>query len=237
MAKLEWTLIAASPPFCGLMEPDLRKILQQARVLRYDRGKTVFQEGGPATSFFLLLNGRLKVVQTTTEGQQVVMRLINPGDLFGFAAALGVAKYPGTSIATIESLAVAWPQSYWPEMTERFPAILANAMRGLGEHLQSQQNRLREMATQKVERRIAHALLRLGKQAGKRTDQGIEIDFPVTRQDLADMTGATLFTVSRIISTWDQACITGSERQYLIIRDPHALLAIADGAGAPSKCS
>ena len=56
--------------------------------------------------------------------------------------------------------------------------------------------RVVEMSTEQVERRIAHALLRLAKQAGRKVEEGVEIDFPITRQDVAEMTGATLHTVS-----------------------------------------
>ena len=65
-----------------------------------------------------------------------------------------------------------------------------------------------EMTTEEVERRIAHAILRLVNQAGRKVDDGIQIDFPITRQDLAELTGTTLHTVSRIFKRMGTAGIS-----------------------------
>lgn len=228
--KLEGTLIADSEAFQGVAESDLDEIVRHARARRYDKNAAVFEQGATAESFFVLLDGHIKVVQMTADGQQVVVRFVNPGELFGIAAAIGKTNYPATAIAAAECVTLVWAQSYWRDLTTRYPSITANLLRNMGGHLQDQHSRLREMATQRVERRIAHVLLRLVRQAGKKTDQGIEIDFPITRQDLAEMTGTTLFTVSRVMSSWDQAGITEGERQRIVVRNPHALVDIAEDA-------
>jgi CRP/FNR family transcriptional regulator, nitrogen oxide reductase regulator len=84
------------------------------------------------------------------------------------------------------------------------------------------------MSTQQVEQRVAHALLRLAKQSGKKLDRGIEIDFPISRQDIAQMTGTTLHTVSRILSGWEQQGLVESGRQRIILRDPHGIVVLAE---------
>jgi CRP-like cAMP-binding protein len=102
-------------------------------------------------------------------------------------------------------------------------------MKTVGGRLQEAHTRLREMATEEVERRVAHAVLRLVQQSGKKDEGGIRIDFPVSRQDIAEMTGTTLHTVSRILSAWESAGLVEGGRQKLLVRDPHGLLLIADG--------
>ena len=84
------------------------------------------------------------------------------------------------------------------------------------------------MSTQQVERRVAHALLRLAKQAGRKVEHGIEIDFPISRQDIAEMTGTTLHTVSRTLSAWEQQGLIESGRQRIVLRDPHRLFELAE---------
>ena len=101
-------------------------------------------------------------------------------------------------------------------------------MHALGERLQESQARVVEMSTEAVERRIAHALLRLANQGGRKTEEGILIDFPISRQDIAQMTGTTLHTVSRIMSAWEVMEIVSSGRQKVLIRDPHRLYRLAD---------
>lgn len=85
----------------------------------------------------------------------------------------------------------------------------------------------------RTERRVAHALLRLVRQAGRRVEGGVEVDFPLSRQDIAAMTGTTLHTVSRILSGWETRGIVESGRQPVTIRQPHALVAIAEDLPRP----
>ncbi|MHC2821873.1 CRP-like cAMP-binding protein [Bradyrhizobium huanghuaihaiense] len=94
--------------------------------------------------------------------------------------------------------------------------------------MQESHTRILEMSTQQVEQRIAHALLRLAKQSGKKLDQGIEIDFPISRQDIAQMTGTTLHTVSRILSGWESQGLVESGRQRIILREPHKIVVLAE---------
>jgi len=86
-----------------------------------------------------------------------------------------------------------------------------------------------EMSTEQVEQRIAHALLRLAKQAGRKVEDGIEIAFPISRQGVAEMTGTTLHTVSRTLSGWEQNGLVESGRQRIVIRDAHRLFLLAEG--------
>src|SRR3546814_1490920 len=100
-------------------------------------------------------------------------------------------------------------------------------MRTMGGRLKDTHARLRELQTERVERRIAHAIARLVAQAGRRVEGGILIDFPVSRQDIAEMTGTTLHTVSRTLSAWQERGIVKPGRQKLTVVDPHGLVVIA----------
>ncbi len=71
-----------------------------------------------ATHFFMLIHGRLKVTQVTADGQQIIVRVVHPGDLFGFARALRRPDYPGTAISVSESLALCWPTELWPQFID-----------------------------------------------------------------------------------------------------------------------
>jgi CRP-like cAMP-binding protein len=225
---LDRILLAEIALFHGLGADDLDDILAHARSRRFAKNVALFEQGAGAEHFFVLLDGHLKVTQTTPVGAQVIVRYINPGDIFGIAAAIGRSDYPATATAVVDSVALAWDQHYWGKLVTAHPSVAGNVMRTLGARLQDQQEKLMQIATQRAERRIAHVLLRLVRQAGKKVEGGIEISFPLTRQDIAEMTGTTLFTVSRVMSQWDQASLTESGRQRIVVRDPHALLRIAE---------
>jgi len=88
-------------------------------------------------------------------------------------------------------------------------------------------DRIIEMATQQVEQRISNVLLRLVNQSGRKTAIGVETDFPITRQDLSEMSGTTLHTVSRMLSAWERAGIVQSERKKITVVQPHQLVLLA----------
>ena len=183
----------------------------------------MFEQGEEAHSFFVLLHGHVRASKTTPAGQQVVVRYVAPGEMFGVAMAIGLTKYPATATAVDDSVVLVWPSAAWPRLVAQYPALSANTLQTVGSRLQETHTRVIEMSTQQVERRVAHALLRLAKQAGRKVDQGVEIDFPISRQDIAEMTGTTLHTVSRTLSAWEQQGLIESGRQRIVLRDPHKL--------------
>jgi CRP-like cAMP-binding protein len=115
-------------------------------------------------------------------------------------------------------------------MVTKFPALATNTLQAVGSRLQESFTRVVEMSTEQVEQRVAHALVRLAKRSGRQVEGGIEIDFPISRQDIAQMTGTTLHTVSRILSGWEQAGLIESARQRVVLRDPEQIFALAEQA-------
>ena len=229
MPALDRSLIASLPAFEGLSPAQQDDVLSDAQSVRYAKGADVFQQDQQAQSFCLLLHGHLRVYRLTPDGQQVVVRYISPGEIFGVAMALGRTTYPATATAVVDSVALVWPSAVWPRLSEKYPALLANTLRTVGSRLQDAQTRVVEMSTEQVERRIAHALLRLAQQSGRKVDTGIQIDFPISRQDVAEMTGATLHTVSRVLSAWEEKGLVEGGRQKITLRDPHRIFMLAEG--------
>ncbi|MEI2298271.1 Crp/Fnr family transcriptional regulator [Ensifer sp. MJa1] len=231
MAALDRTLVKSLPLFQKMSDPELDSLLTRATVRRVPQNEAVFEQGAAADFFFLLLHGRLKVTQVTKDGQQIIVRVVNPGDLFGFARALQRSDYPGTATAATESLVLAWPTELWNVFVEKNPHLAVNALHTIGQRLDEAHTRIREMSTEEVERRVAHAVLRLAEKAGKPDGDGIRIDFPISRQDIAEMTGTTLHTVSRILSAWEGQGLVQGGRQKLTLKDIHGLRRLAERIG------
>jgi CRP-like cAMP-binding protein len=227
MAQLDRSLIAGSPVFAGMAPESLDDILAQAAPLRLPKGEAAFRQGEPAEKFFLLLHGRLRVTRVNPQGQQMVVRFIAPGDLFGVAMAIQVEAYPGTATAAVDSLALAWPNGVWNDLLARHPGLAVKTMQSLGARLQDSQKRILDLSSQQVEQRIAGAVLQLARQAGRQTDDGLLIDFPLSRQDLAEMIGATLHTVSRTLSAWEETGLVECGRQRVVVRDMEGLRLLA----------
>ena len=214
--------------FAALEPEALREVKAAARTRTVEAGATFFHEGDAAVAFFVLETGSVKLTQLTPEGHQIVVRLLGPGDAFGGVAAFGGASYPVTAEAVTDASALEWPGDVMAGLMERYPRLALNAVKFVAERLHELQVRYRQLATEKVERRVARALLRLVQQAGRRVETGVLIDLPLSRDDIAQMTGTTLYTVSRIISRFEADGLLEAGRQRLVIRNPHGLLKVAD---------
>jgi CRP-like cAMP-binding protein len=234
MATIDTSLVAHLPLFSGLTAEELDAILREARSLRIPKNSNVFEQGEDAHSFFVLLHGHVRASKMTAAGEQVVVRYVAPGESFGVAMAIGLQRYPATATAVDDSIVLAWPSSTWPRLVEQYPSLATSTLRTVGERLQETHTRVVEMSTQQVEQRVAHALLRLAKQSGRKVEAGIEIDFPISRQDIAQMTGTTLHTVSRLLSGWEQRGLIESGRQRIVLREPHKLVVLAEQAPGES---
>ncbi|MDV4169615.1 Crp/Fnr family transcriptional regulator [Rhodovulum sp. FJ3] len=228
MPKLDESLLTGLPPFSLLDRAQIREILDQATSRLYSEGTAIFREGHDADRFYLLLDGYLRVIRSTPGGDQIIVLHISPGQFFGIAPALQRDTYPATAIAAAESIALSWPVRVWDDFIARYPGFATESYKTLGQRLGQIQETLTEMATQAVEKRVACALLRMVHQSGRKSDKGIEIAFPVTRQNISDMTGTTLHTVSRLLSAWQKDGIVESTRKHIVVTDPHALVVLSE---------
>lgn len=225
---LDRSVIAGLPPFEGLSPDDLDIVLTQARATRYARDTAIFEQGASVDAFYLLLDGHVRMMLVTPEGEQVTSRYINAGEMFGLGVAMGQETYPTTATAAADCVVMIWPASVWAGLSQRLPEFAASVYHTIGSWLMETHNQMQQLVTEQVEQRVAHALLRLTRQSGQKTQEGIEIGFPISRQDIAEMTATTLHTVSRLMSMWEEKGIVASGRQRVTIIDPHALVLIAE---------
>lgn len=188
----------------------------------------VLRQGDVATNLYVIIVGRLRAIQTTADGQQVIVRYLGPGEVAGYTALSGGERHPGTVIAVDDTHLFGWTESAIKEVMRKHSSIALNAVALLGERYHEMQIRLRELSTEKVEQRIAHTIVRLSQQAGRRTARGIEIAIPLSRQDLAEMSGTTLHTVSRTLSAWEEQGIVSCGRRRVVVSDPQKLLSVTE---------
>ena len=214
--------------FEHLTETELRLVGELARTRSLDEGMFFFIQGDPADALFVLKQGRVKLIQNSADGQQILLRVIGPWSLFAIVALVENGTYPISAQVVEPSLAFYWPRPVLMDLVKAIPSFALTAMRLMSERVQEYQDRIRELSTERVERRVARALLRLASQSGRKVAEGVLIDLPLSRQDLAEMTGTTLYTVSRILSQWEQHELVVTGRQKVIIRFPHGLVRIAE---------
>ncbi len=188
-----------------------------------------FFQDDPAEQVFILLQGQVKLCQITPEGQQVNLRTIAPYQVFGAVGAVRPgATYPACAQALEDSVALAIASADFQRILSANPALMFDLMTMMTDYIREMQERYREMVTEQVEQRIARVVVRLAGQLGRRIPEGIELIF--SRQDLAEMAGTTLYTVSRVLSGWEKRGLVLTGRERLVITQPHALMQVAEGS-------
>lgn len=210
---------------------DLELILKNSITRSIEEGGFFFMQGDEAHHLYILTSGQVKLMQSNPNGQQVNLRTIYPWQMFG---ALGAtrgegATYPATAQTLEESTALAIPSLFLRSMLETRPYLSFDLMNLMTTYIQEMQARYRELATERVEQRAANALIRLIGQSGTKSDNEAGIELFFSRQDVAEMTGTTLYTISRLLSDWERKGFIKTGREKIIILKPHDLVRISEG--------
>jgi CRP-like cAMP-binding protein len=213
-------------------DEDLNTFLERGILRTIEEGEFFFFQGDPARYLYILIAGRAKLVQSNSTGQQVNLRTINEWQMFGALGAVRPnAMYPATAQALAPSTALAIESELLYEMLPGRPYLNAGLMQLMTGYIMEIQERYRELATERVERRIALNVLRLASQVGKRlSEDKPAVELPLSRQEIAEAAGTTLFTVSRVFAEWERRGLVEAGRERVVIRNLHGVLQIAEGS-------
>jgi len=224
-------LLAQSPLFTGLPRAALNDVLQAVNLRIVPAKAILFHQGDEAKELIVLGKGIVKVWQTRSGGDPATIHILGPGDLVGAVAAFRRIPFPATATAVVDCILLSWAATRANELMDRHPAIRANALDYVGQRTEDLVHRLGEMATERVEQRIARALLRLADQTGREAPGGIEIGYPLSRQDIAEMVGTDLYGVSRVLRDWAARGLVVAGRLKVVVRNRHHLEQIAREGG------
>jgi len=224
-----WRDLLASAELLRDLAPEARRDLLAAGTRKgFAKPAVLFRAGDEARHLYLLAAGRIKLVRGNADGQDVIVRFVGPGEILGGVAALPQGRYPATGEVVEDVDYVAWSREALAPVLARQPALTGAILGVVARRMGEVQGQLQELATERVARRVARALLRLAGQLGKKTPQGILLDLPLSRQSLAELTGTTLFTVSRLLSSWEAEGLLEVGRERVVILAPHGLVRIAE---------
>lgn len=228
MVALREALLAC-PLFADLPAAALDGLSEALRWQHIERGEVLFNQGDEAALAYLITAGRLRLVQHTLEGKDVTMATFTSTEVIGMIVVLLGEQYPGTAEALDNADLIVLPAAPMWGLLNSHPAFAIKVIHLLADRLHEAHNRIRELSAERVQRRVARSLLRLVEKVGVAEAHGaVRLDIRLSRQDLAQMNGTTLETISRTLSAWEADGIVESAREQIVILKPHALVKIAD---------
>jgi CRP-like cAMP-binding protein len=222
-------VLKTTPVFRNLKAADRERVAAVARLATYQRGELIFREGDPSDRFFMVATGRVKVFKMTPSGKDVILEIFGPGDPLGAVAVYEGFPFPASAVALDDTTCVTIGTQAFFQLLEQYPTVVRGLLLGLTHRLVELTNRLADLTGGRVEPRFARLFLKLSGESGRAERDGLFIPTPLSRQELADLTGTTIETAIRIMSRWGKDGIVRTEKDGFVLLDRDALDALALG--------
>jgi CRP/FNR family transcriptional regulator len=216
-------LLRSSALYRNLSRQDQERLAQVSIAKSYERGDVVFGEGDPSEYLFTIVSGRVKVAKLLPSGKEVILEIFGPGDPVGAVVAYEGRPYPASAVALEPTTCILVRRVEFFSLLERYPSLVRGFLVGMAQRLVELTRRIPEVAGGRVETRFAHLFLKLAERMGRRADDGTFIAMPLSRQELADLTGTTLETSIRIMSRWGKEGVVRTEKDGFTLLDSAAL--------------
>jgi CRP/FNR family transcriptional regulator len=220
-------LLRSVPMYRRLSESDRERVARVSQLRTYGRGETIFSEGDPASWFFGIASGRVKVFKMTPSGKDVILEIFGAGDPLGAVVAYEGRPFPASAVALEPTTCVATRREAFFELLEQNPLLVRGLLLGMTHRLIELTNRLAELTGGRLEPRFARFFLKLAEQTGRATPGGVAIALTLSRQELADFTGTTVESAIRIMSRWGKEGLVTTEKEGFVIADRAALEELA----------
>ena len=215
-------------PFFRRVSPALRaKVAEVARLKSYERGQLIFAEGDASDVFIIIVSGRVKVFKSTPAGKEIILEIFTAGDPLGAVAVYERAPFIASAFTLEPTEVLSIEQADFFKLLESEPAFVRGLLSGLTLRLAELTRRLTELTGARVETRFARLFLKLGDQIGNAGRGGLFIPMPLSRQELADLTGTTIETAIRIMSRWQKDDVLHTEKDGFVLLDRATLEDVA----------
>ncbi len=216
-------LVCQAELFRGLSQETCRAILAAGRMQYAPAGTIQVCQGNPSTTCYVVLSGEIRLAQLTPEGKRVIIDIIGSGAHLAFFVTLSSKPYPVSAEIIEDSYLYAWDAETMRQLIVSTPRLTMNALSALSDRVVCLQTKVQQLATERVEQRIAHSLLTLAQHAGVKQPEGILINMPVTHRDLAEMSGTNIYSVSRVLHKWEEDDIIATGRKRILLCKPERL--------------
>ncbi len=213
----------------GQMSGHYREMLECGVSRQIAPESFLFHEGSDADTCYLVTRGLLKLSKLDDRGREVIIRYVSPGEMTATPVVLKGGVYPVTARAMEPAQVIAWDRAGFLNLTRKYPEMVLDLVFMVFDRQAQMLERFLARSSEQTPQRIARLMITLMADAGWESEAGIHIGIPLSRQNIADYIGASMYTVSRIISSWEKSGWVTSSRKRITVNDPQALAALVNG--------
>ncbi len=214
--------------FANVEADALRALERAAVVYTLKHRETLYRQGDLAHSLYFVQSGCLRLVEHTPDGKQVTLKIFGPGDMFGLLAISGPFPQSSSAEAVDEAVIIGIGSADLREVIRQYPLFGLRVIDLLVAHVHHAHARIRTMMVERVEQRLARALLHYCDKFGTEKDGVISIDVTLSQQDLAQFCGTTVETINRTLKAWQEQGTLKLSRQHIDVMDRLTLQNIVD---------
>ncbi len=213
---------------------ELDRLYSLCTTERFAKGDYIFLECDQPRNLYVVVKGEVKLLKQTEDGRETIVEMAYPGEIFGEEAIFDGQPYPMTAQALDDVELLSISRGDFFSFLRDNPDLALEIITELGARLREAQNTIRALAMERVEWRIARVLLMLSRKAGVMEADGVSIDLPLTRQDIADMAATTVETTIRVLSNFKKMGLVDTEKGKIILRDrKHLEEMVSEGCRQP----
>jgi CRP-like cAMP-binding protein len=213
--------------FRRLSPEDRARIALVSHLREYDRGDRIFSEGDASDFFVSIVTGRVKVFKATPAGKEIILEIFGPGDPLGAVAVYEGGAFPASAMALEPTACLVLARRDFFQLLEQNPSMVRGVLTGLTSRLVELTRRITELTGGRIESRFARLFLKLADQMGRSERGGVFIPMPLSRQELADLTGTTIETCILIMSRWGKDDVLRTEKDGFVLVDRLTLETLA----------
>jgi CRP-like cAMP-binding protein len=222
MAKSD--TIAIVPLFKGLTDKQLDLMGHAFPRRHYGPSEIIFSEGEPASGFYILLSGKLKICKLSLEGKEQILHIIEPGEPFAEVALFSETKFPAYAEAIEKSEVMFLSRNAFRQLIGTDPSIAMNMLAILSQRLKYFTRFIEDLSLKEVPQRLAAYLLFLARREGSD-----HVSLGISKGQLASLLGTIPETLSRIMAKMAGKGLIEMQGRKVTILNLHTLELLAGG--------
>lgn len=203
----------------GLDKKEMEYLSRITTMKEFTREQPVYFAKEPSTSIFFLKKGRVKLTRTSKDGKEMILGIINAGEIFGEMAFVDEGERTDYAIAMDNALLCAINKQDFKELVNRIPELNLNLTKIIGLRLKKYTERIEELMFKDAHQRIISFLLNLAEENGKQIAEEFFIKPFLKHQDIGELTACSRQTVNTLLTELRDKNIIDFDRKKLIIRN------------------